>query len=262
MAEQSSRLPVVLFGLLLALCLTLVLAIAVEPAASGDGSGRDGSIGAVSASGATHPRFPSMDHGGSGPRRHGPVLGLAWTFGILQLALVVGCLALGVGRGRMRARLAVGGLVVALILTMMVVSYRGYLADADAGFLALPVPTAWFLYGFWPAQFLVVGLYVLLFDREIVTGRDLDRFREILARRASPGGSARRPTNPPGVDAVQRRRHPARHARSGGPAPRPDDPPGVDAVRRRRRPAPRSSPLGFAGGPTDPGRGSAPPPAA
>ena len=233
MPERSSRLPVVLFGLLLALCLTLVLATAVEPAASGDGPSPDGSIGAVSASGATHARFPSMDHGGSGPRRHGPVLGLAWAFGILQLALVVGCLALGVRRERMRARLAAGGLVLALIVTMMVVSYRGYLDDPGASFLALPVPTAWFLYGFWPAQFLVVGLYVLLFDREIVTRRDLDRFRDILARHARPGGSA----------------------------PRPGDPPGVDAVRRRGRPARRSSPLGFAGGPTDPGRGSAPPPA-
>ncbi len=233
MAEQSSRLPVVLFGLLLALCLTLVLAIAVEPAASGDGPSVDGSAEAVSASGATHARFPSMDHGGSGPRRHGPVLGLAWAFGVLQLALVVGCLALGVRRGRMRARLAAGGLVLALIVTMMVASYGGYFDDPDAAFLALPVPTAWFLYGFWPAQFLVVGLYVLLFDREIVTRRDLDRFREILARHARPGGSA----------------------------PRPGDPPGADAVRRRGRPAPGSSPLGFAGGPTDPGRGSAPPPA-
>ena len=232
MAEQSSRLPVVLFGLLLAQCVTLVLAIAVEPAASGDGPGADGSAEAVSASGATHARFPSMDHGGSGPRRHGPVLGLAWAFGVLQLALVVGCLALGVRRGRVRARLAAGGLVLALIVTMMVVSYGGYLDDPHAAFLALPVPTAWFLYGFWPAQFLVVGLYVLLFDREIVTRRDLDRFREILGR----------------------------HARSGGSAPRPDDPPGVDAVRRRGRPARRSSPLGFAGGPTDPGRGTAPPP--
>lgn len=233
MAEQSSRLPVVLFGLLLALCLTLVLAIAVEPVASGEGPGADGSIGAASASGTTHPRFLSMDHGGSGARRHGPVLGLAWAFGVLQLALVVGCLALGVRRDRVRARLAAGGLVLALIVTMMVVSYRGYLADPDASFLALPVPTAWFLYGFWPAQFLVVGLYVLLFDREIVTRRDLDRFREIVAR----------------------------HARSGGSAPRPDDPPGADAVRRRRRSARRSSPLGFAGGPTDHGRGSGPPPA-
>ena len=233
MPERSSRLPVVLFGLLLALCLTLVLAVAVEPAASGGRSSAAGSAEAASASGAIHARFPSMDHGGSGPRRHGPVLGLAWAFGVLQLALVVGCLALGVPRDRVRARLAAGGLVLALIVTMMVVSYGGYLDDPDAAFLALPVPTAWFLYGFWPAQFLVVGLYVLLFDREIVTRRDLDRFREILAR----------------------------HARSGGSVPRPGDPSGADAVRRRRRPARRSSPFGFAAGPVDPGRGPAPPPA-
>lgn len=220
--ERSSRLPIVLFGLLLALCLTLVLAIAVEPAAPGDGSGPDGSIGAVSASGAPHPRFPSMDHGGSGSRRHGPVLVLAWAFGILQLALVVGCLALGVRRRRMRAGLAAGGFALALIVTMMVVSYRGYLADPDRAFLALPVPTAWFLYGLWPAQFLVVGLYVLLFSREVVTRQDLDRFREILAGGASPGGSARRPRDPAGPGTVRRRRRPAPQPPSGvlasGPA--------------------------------------------
>ena len=233
MPERSSRLPLVLFGLLLALCLTLALAVAVDPGASGDRPGPDGSAGAVSLSGATHPRFPSMDHGGSGPRRHGPVLGLAWAFGVLQLALVVGCLALGVRRDRVRAPLAAGGLVLAVIITMMVVSYRGYLADPDAAFLALPVPTAWFLYGFWPAQFLVVGLYVLLFDQEIVTRQDMDRFREILARSASPGGSARRPP----------------------------DSPGVGAVRRRGLPARPSPPLGSAFGPTDPDRGPAPPPA-
>ncbi len=233
MPEPSSRLPIVLFGLLLALCLTLALAVAVEPAASGDGPGPDGSAGAVSASGATHPRFPSMDHGGSGPRRHGPVLGLAWVFGILQLALVVGCLALGVRRVRARAPLAAAGLVLAATVTMMVVSYRGYLTDPSAAFLALPVPTAWFLYAFWPAQFLVVGFYVLLFDREIVTPGDMDRFREILAWSASPGGSARRPPGPPGVG----------------------------AVRRRRLPAGRPSALGVAAGPTDPARSPAPPPA-
>lgn len=234
MSDRSSRLPVVLFGLLLALCLTLALAVAVEPAdRSGGGSGPAGGAGSVSASGATHPRFPSMDHGGPGARRHGPVLGLAWAFGVLQLALVVGCLALGVRRDQVRARLAAGGLVLALIVTMMVASYGGYLDDPDAAFLALPVPTAWFLYGFWPAQFLVVGLYVLLFDREIVTRRDLDRFREILARHARPGGSV----------------------------PRPGDPSGANAPRRRRRPGRRSSPLGFADDSADSGRRSAPPPA-
>ncbi len=233
MPDRSSPLPIVLFGLLLALCLTLVLAVAVvEPPASGNPPRPEGSVEAVSASGAAHARFPSMDHGGSGPRRHGPVLVLGWAFGILQLALVVGCLALGVRRGRMRARLVSGGLVLALIVTMMVVSYRVYLDDPAAEFLALPVPTAWFLYGFWPAQFLIVGLYVLRFDREIVTRRDLDRFREILARRAQSGGFAPPPGEPSGV---------------GG--------------RRRRRPARGASLFGFAAGPMEPGRGSAPPPA-
>ena len=232
MSERPSRLPVVLFGLLLALCLTLALAVAVEPDGSAGGPGPVAGAGSVSASGATHPRFPSMDHGGSGSGRHGPVLGLAWAFGILQLALVVGCLALGAPRARVRVRLVAGGLVLAAIVTMMVVSYRAYLADPDAAFLDLPVPTAWFLYGFWPAQFLVVGLYVLLFDREIVTRRDLHRFREILARRAQPGGSARRA----------------------------NDTPDVGAVRRRRFPARTSEPLGFTYGPIDGGRGSAPPP--
>ena len=172
-----------------------------------------------------------MDHGGSGRRRHGPILGLAWAFGILQLALVVGCLALGVGHRRMRAPLAAAGLVLALIVTMMVVSYRGHLADPEAVFLTLPIPTAWFLYGFWPAQFLVVGLYVLLFDRAVVTPHDLARFREILAwsaRRAPPGGAARRPAAPTG-GAVRRRRRPAP---DGGDADAGDS--GIGAVRRRR----------------------------
>ena len=38
-------------------------------------------------------------------------------------------------------------------------------------------------YAFWPAQFLVVVLYVLVYDRSIVTGQDMTRFREILAKR-------------------------------------------------------------------------------
>lgn len=187
MLERSSLLPVALFGLLLALWVTLALAFVVGAAPRSGPDGAETVAGEITTeAGTVHPRFPSMDHGGAGPRRHGPILGLAWAFGILQLALVVGCLALGVGRRRMRAPLAAAGLVLALIVTMMVVSYRGHLADPDAAFLALPIPTAWFLYGFWPAQFLVVGLYVLLFDRVVVTRHDMARFREILARRAPP----------------------------------------------------------------------------
>lgn len=231
MPERSSLLPVALFGLLLALWVTLALAFAAGPGAA-PGRGTDGAEAGGErpvAAGGAHPRFPSMDHGGSGRRRHGPILGLAWAFGILQLALVVGCLALGVGHRRMRAPLAAAGLVLALIVTLMVVSYRGHLADPEAAFLALPIPTAWFLYAFWPAQFLVVGLYVLLFDRAVVTPHDLARFREILARSARaapPGGAARRPAGPAGgAD-----RHRRRPAPDGGDADAGDD--GMGAGRQ------------------------------
>jgi len=39
--------------------------------------------------GTAHSSFPSMNHGGAGPERHGPILWLAWSFGLLQLALGV-----------------------------------------------------------------------------------------------------------------------------------------------------------------------------
>ena len=192
MMERPSRLPLILFGLLLALCVVLALAFVIEevpfedvPSSAGGGVER-----VYTGHGTTHSRFPSMNHGGAGPERHRPILWLAWSFGLLQLALIVGCLALGVKHlERVWAPLAVCGVVLGLILTMMVVTYQGYLDDVGSPlFFALPVPTAWFLYGFWPAQFLVVTLYVLVFGRSIVTREDMERFRAIVA--ANRGGQA------------------------------------------------------------------------
>ena len=192
MMERPSRLPLILFGLLLALCVVLALAFVIEevpfedvPSSAGGGVER-----VYTGHGTTHSRFPSMNHGGAGPERHRPILWLAWSFGLLQLALIVGCLALGVKHlERGWAPLAVCGVVLGLILTMMVVTYQGYLDDVGSPlFFALPVPTAWFLYGFWPAQFLVVTLYVLVFGRSIVTREDMERFRGIVA--ANRGGQA------------------------------------------------------------------------
>ena len=192
MMARPPRLPLILFGLLLALCVVLALAFVIEevpfedvPSSAGGGVER-----VYTGHGTTHSRFPSMNHGGAGPERHRPILWLAWSFGLLQLALIVGCLALGVKHlERVWAPLAVCGVVLGLILTMMVVTYQGYLDDVGSPlFFALPVPTAWFLYGFWPAQFLVVTLYVLVFGRSIVTREDMERFRAIVA--ANRGGQA------------------------------------------------------------------------
>ena len=195
MAERTLRLPLFLFGLLLALCVVLVLAFVIEeapfkevPSATGGGVER-----LYNGHGTAHGRFPSMDHGGAGAERHRPIWWLAWSFGLLQIALIVGCLALGVKQtGPVRALLAACGIVFALIFTMMMVTYLGYLDEVTHPlFFSLPAPTAWFFYGFWPAEFLVVMLFVLVFSRSIVTREDMERFRKVVAasRRRHAGDS-------------------------------------------------------------------------
>jgi hypothetical protein len=104
---------------------------------------------------------------------------------LLQLALIIGCLALPVKRlEQVRTPLILCGSVLAAVFVVMAVTYRGYVGDATPPLLlSLPIPTAWFLYVFWPAQFLVVVLYVRVYHRSIMTAEDLARFGEILAKR-------------------------------------------------------------------------------
>ena len=181
---RRANLPIVLFGILVALCFVTGVALFIEETPYEDVPAAGGGVQRIRAGhGVTHPEFASMDHGGSGAERHAPILWLAWAFGLLQLALIVGCLMLGLGpAGRARYRLAACGVLLGVLFTMMVATYRGYLdAAAPLPFLALPTPTAWFLYGFWPAQFLVVALYARVFRRAVMTGEQSARFRAILA---------------------------------------------------------------------------------
>jgi uncharacterized membrane protein YhaH (DUF805 family) len=186
MADRTDRLPLILFGLLLALCIVFALTFVIEEVPFEDITLPSGEIERVTTGhGATHDRFPSMDHAGPGGERRGPVWWLGLSFGLLQLALIMGCLALPVRRlALVRTPLVVCGFVLAAIFVAMAVSYRGYAGDGMPPLvLSLPIPTAWFLYAFWPAQFLVVALYVLLFRRAFLTPTDMERFREIVAAR-------------------------------------------------------------------------------
>ena len=181
---RRANLPIVLFGILVALCFVTGAAFVIEETPYEDVPAPGGGVQRVRAGhGVTHPEFASMDHGGPGAERHGPVLWLAWTFGLLQLALIVGCLMLGLRpAGRARYRLTACGVLLGVLFTLMVATYRGYLdTAAPLPFLALPAPTAWFLYGFWPAQFLVVALYARVFSRAVMTSEQSARFRTILA---------------------------------------------------------------------------------
>ncbi|MDA1094788.1 MAG: hypothetical protein O3A25_16175 [Acidobacteria bacterium] len=188
------KLPVVVFGLVVALCAVTTVAFLTDEVPFEDVLADNGALERVyTGHGVIHDRFPSMNHGGDGPARHTPVLWLGWAFGVLQLGIIVGCLMLGVTRGGgVRLGLGLCGLLLGGLFTMMVLSYRTYLTDATPALLfGLPAPAAWFLYGLWPAQFVVVLLYVLSFSRSIVTPDHMRRFEAIVAaRRVATGDSA------------------------------------------------------------------------
>ena len=182
--RPGPNLPLALFGILVALCVLTGLVFVIEEVPYEDVPAPGGGVERVHGGhGAMHPEFPSMDHGGSGTARHRPILWLAWSFGLLQLALIVGCLMLGLQpAGWARHWLAGCGVLLGGLLTMMVVTYGGYLdVAAPLPFLALPAPTAWFLYAFWPEQFLVEALYVQFFRRAVISGEQMARFRELAA---------------------------------------------------------------------------------
>ena len=71
----------------------------------------------------------------------------------------------------------------------MVVAYARSLQEpVPQLWWALPVPTAWLVYLFWPAQLVFVVLFVATFDRWYWTADDERRLREIVADRGEGPG--------------------------------------------------------------------------
>ncbi len=188
----------ILFGLLLALCAvtgTLLFMEEVPSEEVADESGT-GVKKIYRGHGYTHERLSSMDQGGPGAARHEPILWLGMAFGILMLLFMAALLVFGARRneapGPLAAPIAAGGILWAGIFVMLILSYRGYmLEETHSLFLALPKPTAWFVYGFWPFQFVFAFIYIAAFRRVFVTDGDVARFQELLAekKRRSEGGA-------------------------------------------------------------------------
>ena len=172
------KLPWVLFGLLLAMCLVVLTLFVIEEVPAGRTAGY------------AHDQFPAMDQ-----LRHAPIIWLAWAFATLQTAFLVLCLALGLSSTRRRQLakpLALGGLLLAGVVSMMFLSYRQFmLEDMHDLVLAFPATTAWYLYGFWPIQLFFVVLYVVSFSHAIVGPSDRAAFDAIVAAKRSPDGSRR-----------------------------------------------------------------------
>ena len=185
--------PRVLFAFLLGMVALVATAILfVEEVPFEEVLGEDGSVVSrtYQGHGIGHPQFSTMLIGGSGADRHEKILWLGWALGVLEIGFFVACLALGLRKagkvGPAKVPLAIGGIGFAIVFTFLILSYRGYMNEAEhALFFSLPLPTAWMLYGIWFFPVFFIVLYVVTFDTWNLTHDELERFQEILkAKRA------------------------------------------------------------------------------
>lgn len=167
----------ILLSLLLALCLLLGW-LWTQPEPPG-------------AAGQPHPLFETMMQGG--PEGARLDLWPAGTlFGGLAISLFVALVAFGLRRdgattgrgGAGSAALWIGWLLYLGVFLALSFSYRSYATTgAPELILGFPPPTAWMLFGLWPAPLWFVLLYVLQFDRRVLTKEELRRFEERVAER-------------------------------------------------------------------------------
>ena len=168
------RTPLVLFCLLVAMCGVMAACFVTEEAPTSRG--------------VEHSNFETMHQGGPDARHSRRVLMLGWGFGMLQIALYVGCLILAVG-GDAKTRgfvtmLILCGFAYVGVFTAMVTVYAQTVGTAEPKFLgSFPAATTWMLFVLWPVPLLFVVCYVAGFKRWVWTPSDRERFEQILAAR-------------------------------------------------------------------------------
>ena len=171
---MTDTLAWIMFAVLVAMCLVVGLAMSTPEVEGGHGQ--------------THPLYDSMQSAAPGDERHRDVLWIGWAFGATQIVFFIACIGLGLRQGSRLGRRAVplfvGGAIYLAAFTAMVVAYRQYMITGETSFfLDFPVPTAWMLYAVWPVPMWFLFVYVLMFDRWIVTPQSIARFRQIVDAR-------------------------------------------------------------------------------
>lgn len=177
MSENDSRTSIARLLLALLAVLSLVLAILIL-----SGGGR--SWGPVD-----HPQFPTMQQSGWSWESSDPLLAGVWIVGVLQIAVFICLLCLGLsgrgGLGRLRVALVLGGLLHAGIFSWLILAHVFPVAPSLWSF---PPPTVVMVFFLWilPPVYFVI-LYVAGFDRWILTEESHRSFRELVQARKGKG---------------------------------------------------------------------------
>ncbi len=174
------RWPLLLLGLLTAMAAVVIAAVVIgEPP------------GARGVENATFSTMLDGEPGSEGDTpRHERILPAGWLFGVLIMAFAAALLAWGYRRRGGTGWVVLAVFVVqAVCFSTVMIAYASYMREpSPALWGALPEPTAWLVYLFWPSQFGFLVLYVVTFDRWFWTPDDESRFQAILRHDGKTGG--------------------------------------------------------------------------
>ena len=136
-----------------------------------------------------HPQHPTMQRSGWSWEGAEPLLACVWIAGVLQIALFLCLLCLGLsgrgGLGRLRVPLLLGGLLHAGVFTWLILAHVHPVAPSLWSF---PEPTVVMVFFLWilPPVYFVI-LYVVAFDRWLLTDESHRSFRELVRSRKGKG---------------------------------------------------------------------------
>ena len=137
--------------------------------------------------GKPHERFSTMASGGSGSARHSNVLWLGGLFGAAALVYCVALMAFGARkdsslRGLGKPLAASLGVSLAFWVWLLVSYARTMDGGAVSFFLTLPGPSAIMLYGLFPVTILFNLLYVIGYNRWILSADDYQEYKRLVER--------------------------------------------------------------------------------
>lgn len=138
---------------------------------------------------ADHPQYPTMQRSGWSWEGSEPLLACVWIAGVLQIALFLCLLSQGLsgrgGLGRLRVPLFLGGLLHAGGFTWLILAHAYPIAPSLWSFPAPTVVMVFFLWILPPVYFVI--LYVVAFDRWLLTDESHRSFRELVRSRKGKG---------------------------------------------------------------------------
>ena len=142
-----------------------------------------------------HPEAPSLLQSTGGLADQPEALWLGYAVGLLVLAVMAVCVWIGLRKKETGTPLTrwmmIGFAGYALVFTGLTLTYARYTGAPETPFFGgFPLPTAWMIYGMWFFPLILVGLYMLLFDRWVLTEADQTRFRELVEENRRQRGAA------------------------------------------------------------------------